>query len=236
MKTMTKLFGLSASLLALSAVGCGDDGVDGEGGSDTTSSSNVSSSSNSSNSSSSTSSSSSGMPVPNVPTLGNQIDRMGRAAINTATTTTFADDATRNAAEDAYNADDNIATWVGDYAAAAAFSLGVLDSLDATCGNGSGAGGSTAADAYGTVATVLTTDYIAVKGDAMGGCDNSYLSVELGVLTMTPNDLCGGRTPAHDSIATTYTVVAGVPFDDGLTAPSKSQVETFPYLAPVPAN
>jgi hypothetical protein len=174
------------------------------------------------------------MPDPPVPQLGNQIDRMGRAAINTATTQTFADDATRNAAEDAYNADDDIVTWTGDYAADAAASLGILDSLDAQCGNGSGAAGSTAADAYQTVSLVLTTDYIAVKGDAPGGCENSYLSIEGALLTMMPNDLCGGRSPAHDSIAVTYTVVAGVPFDDGVTAPDHSLVETFPYLAPVP--
>jgi len=113
--------------------------------------------------------------------------------------------------------------------------LGVLDSLDANCGNQPGAGGSTAADAYGTLATVLMHDYLVVKGDAAEGCD-LYLGVEAAFLGVA-NDTCGGRTPAVDSIDSTYSVVAGVfpaPFGDEIDAPAKSQVETFPYLAPAP--
>jgi hypothetical protein len=235
MNTMTKLLGLTLAALSVSAVACGDD--EGSGGSGTTSSSTTTTSAVTTGMGQTTttgSSTSTGMNTPNVPALGNQIDRMGRAAINTAANTTFAPDAQRDPAQDAYNADATIASWGGDYAATAAAQLGVLDSLDATCGNGSAAGGSTMAGAYGTVSTVLANDYLVVKGDAPNGCDGSYLSVELDTLTAMDSGLCGGRKPAHDSIAVTYTVVAGVPFDDGVTAPSKSQVETFPYLAPAP--
>jgi len=63
---------------------------------------------------------------------------------------------------------------------------------------------------------------------------NIYNGVEAASLGVE-NDTCVGRTPADDVIATTYSIVAGVfpaAFDDTITAPSKSQVETFPYLAP----
>lgn len=233
MKNMTSLLGFAVVGLSLAAVACGDDS--GSGGSDTTSSATTTNPTVTTGTGSTTSgSTTTGMPVPDVPVLGNQVDRMGRAAINTAANTTFAPDAERDAAQDAYNADAVVASWGGDYAATAAAQLGVLDSLDATCGNGSGAGGSTEADAYATVALVLSNDFIAVQGDSANGCEDSYLSVELGALTGMDLGLCGGRKPGHDSIAVTYTVVSGAQFDDGVTPPPKSQVETFPYLAPAP--
>jgi hypothetical protein len=175
------------------------------------------------------------METVDLPTLGNQIDRMGRAAINTATTKTFTPDPERNAAEDAYNADDNLATWAADFGPDAGAALGVLDSLDANCGNQPAACMDETAGCYGTLATVLTHDYIVVKGDAAEGCD-VYLGVEAAFLGLA-NDTCGGRKTSVDSIDTTYSIVAGVfpaPFGDEIDVPARAQVETFPYLAPAP--
>jgi hypothetical protein len=241
MKNMTKLLGLSAVGLALSlsSVACGDS-EEGSGGSDTTSSVTTTNPTTTTGSpttttTSSQSSTSTGMMAVDLPTLGNQIDRMGRAAINTATTKTFTPDPERNAAEDAYNADDNIATWAMDFGPDAATALGVLDSLDANCGNQPASCMDEMAGCYGTLATVLTTDYIVVRGDAMEGCD-LYLGVEAAFLGIA-NDTCGGRTTGADVIDTTYSIVAGVfpaPFGDEIDAPPKSLVETFPYLAPAP--
>jgi hypothetical protein len=233
MKNMTSLLVLSAVALSLSAVACGDDG--GSGGSGTTSSSTTTNPTATTGMMNTTTSGSTttGNTIPDVPTLGNQLDRMGRPAINTATIETFSDNTTRGMAEDEYNADANQASWGGDYAPVMAGALGILDSLDATCGNQPAAGMTSDPAAYGTLASVLANDYLVVKGDATEGC-GLYLGVEAAFLGVE-NDTCGGRTPADDVIGTTYSIVAGVfpaPFDDTITAPSKSQVETFPYLAP----
>lgn len=234
MNTMTKLLGLSAVTLTIFAVGCGDS--EGSGGSDTTSSGTTNPTTTTGTpTTSSQSSTSTGMMATDLPVLGNQIDRMGRAAINTATTKTFTPDAVRDPAEDAYNADDNIATWAADFGPDAAAALGVLDSLDGVCGNQQAACDDETAGCYGTLATVLTNDYIVVKGDATEGCD-VYLGVEAAFLGFA-NETCGGRTTGADVIDQTYSVVAGVfptPFGDAIAAPPKSLVETFPYLAPAP--
>src|SRR5262245_42183811 len=51
-----------------------------------------------------------------IPTLWQQVDRMGPPAINTATNNTFTDDATRGMAEDAWNANATQTDWVASFA------------------------------------------------------------------------------------------------------------------------
>ena len=71
-------------------------------------------------------------PTPLPPTLlGTQIDRMGRAAINTALNHAFDPDAgSAGAAKNAYNADLDVPAWPATYAAEFATNLAILDSLD----------------------------------------------------------------------------------------------------------
>jgi Domain of unknown function (DUF4331) len=174
-----------------------------------------------------------------LPTLGKQIDRVGRPAINTATDETFisiatkvpSTDALRNAGEDAYNADGDDTNWA-TYKPTIAANLAVLDALDAAnpagCGNqllcGTTAAPVTTAGCYDALAGLLAADTLWLTTKTTGTCA-TYLALEQGL------DDCGGRRPTDDVIATTYTVVSGAPsFDDGVTDPGFHQ-NTFPYLA-----
>ena len=70
-----------------------------------------------------------GPPAP--PTLGTQIDRMGRPTINTALNHPFDNDpVAKGAAKDTYNQDTNQSGWVAAYGPQIAGNLGILDSLD----------------------------------------------------------------------------------------------------------
>jgi hypothetical protein len=175
--------------------------------------------------------------LPNVPTLGMQIDRKGRPAVNTALNNTFTDDATRGAAEDAWNANSNPANWLTDHVMDVRAGLAIIDALNA--GNASdGCGDQVGFGALGnpnylTLATVITNDFLIVKGDAADGC-TSYLGVEAGpdALGLSTVDDCGGRKPDYDVIAVSFTVLTGAAaFDDGIAAGPAAMVTTFPYLA-----
>lgn len=121
MKTITTLFAVAA----LTLIACGDNnkvqndappsGSDGSG-------SNV-------------------LP-PAPPALGNQIDRLGRPAVNTALNHVF--DGTNGvpsgsalAAKDEYNTNGAMGTWMSSYVREFALNLAILDALDTgVCGNG----------------------------------------------------------------------------------------------------
>ena len=216
-KTM-KFAALALGSFAMMAVACGDH--TGSGGRATTSSTTTTG----------TDTTGTGGGMPMVPALGTQIDRMGRPAINTATIMTFAGDDERGPAQNEYNSNPAPTDWATDYVATIAGSLGVLDSLDATCGNQLTCA-DTAAGCYDTNATVLSNDYLIVKGNATQGC-NTYLAVEANFLGVT-NDDCGGRVPKYDVIETSYSALAGVGlagFDDTIAVPPHAQIEQFPYL------
>jgi hypothetical protein len=76
--------------------------------------------------------------IPAAPTLGAQIDRMGRPAINTALNHAFDPNAGAGAAKDAYNQDEAMGNWPTMYAAQFAGNLAILDALDTglTCSLG----------------------------------------------------------------------------------------------------
>ena len=198
--------------------------------------------------------------VPPPPEPLAQIDRMGRPAINTALSGTFvianemgvvqtvSTNATREAAEDAYNADGLPSNWDSNQGMFAA-NLAILDSLDTgvgglsnadACGNQPGYAGGACAGAgtcYALIATVLSDDVLWV--DTAGvGCSaaaapfgSGYLAVEFNALGVT-NTGCGGRRPIDDVIDVTYGVVAGVPgmFGDNVAPPAGLHPELFPYL------
>jgi hypothetical protein len=189
-----------------------------------------------------------GNPPP--PTLGAQIDRFGRPAVNTALNHSFDPDAaTAGLAKDKYNADTDAGAWVAAYSPEFQKNLAILDSLDTTadggpgCGNQPFANNEAGAMRYATLAGVLADDRLWIN-TAATTC-SQYLGVELIATGVLPNDggveggptnECGGRKLPYDVIQTTYSIVAGVGltgFGSGVDAgPSKTSGTTFPYLAP----
>ncbi len=167
----------------------------------------------------------------NAPSLGLQIDRMGRPAINTALNATFdADMARKDAAKDAYNAagPDKWTTFEVEMRK----NLAILDSLDGNCGNQLLAG--KGADRYATLASVLANDEIFVN-TASGTC-GVYLGVEARAVAIPGvPDNCGGRTPLEDVIDRSYSVLAAgilTGVDDTITKDDATHdITTFPWLA-----
>jgi Domain of unknown function (DUF4331) len=177
-----------------------------------------------------------GNPTP--PTLGKQIDRIGRPAINTALNHTFdPNDTTKEPAKDAYNGDLTPTNWANAYGAEFAANLAIFDGLDTVCGNQLGysvsdAGGSP----YATLAGVLANDWL-MMDTTKTSC--GYLGVEAPLVGLgTAN--CGGRPLDNDVMDASYSglaagtdgFVAGVPaVGDGIAANDVAFTQTFPYLA-----
>ena len=260
MRTTTTLSLCAIAISGLVFAACGDD--TGTGGAAAASGSTVAASSTHSvsvASGSSTKASSGAGPTsgststgggfPVAPAIGDQIDRMGRPAINTALNQTFLDvtttppslstDAARAAAEDDYNANDDPATWAATYTPTFAAQLAALDSLDSGTANGNDgcsnqllAGDHDDPNAYNALAGALTGDFLWVKTGATT-C-GAYLGVEASVL-ISPNDDCGGRRQSDDVIKTSYSaLISGTltTVDDGITHPDNASQATFPYYAP----
>jgi hypothetical protein len=176
---------------------------------------------------------------PTPPTLGTQIDRMGRPAINTALNHTFdpACTTTTCPAKDTYNSDNTPTHWATNVPQFEA-NLAIYDGLDTTCGNQAGFGALGNAN-YATLATVLAGDELWVN--TAGTTCVQYLAVEFGALGITNTD-CGGRTPNENTIDLTFNAVAGTltpgtlpdnpgPVTNGIKAPSSPASSTFPYLS-----
>jgi len=189
---------------------------------------------------------------PAAPTVGAQIDRLGRPGVNTALTDPFWDtmgDGTGKAAhqakQDAYNQNSDPTTWATQFAGAMKASLGVYDSLDqdvvapaASCGNQAGFGALSMSDYTVLGGIVLPDDQLYVNTGS-GTC-SQYLGVELAVLGVANTD-CGGRSPLYNTIDLTYAAFAnatlalmspvpnlnGVPQDSDGTA----SISAFPFLA-----
>ncbi len=172
---------------------------------------------------------------PSPPKIGAQIDRMGRAGVNTALTDPFSTvpGQTSDQVKDVYNAAKDPSAWVsmfvgGPVGNLIAGNLAILDALDGVCGNQPFAkpGTPPPADRYKPLATVLADDQLYVNTSA-GTC-NSYLAVE----TSVAND-CGGRTPLYNTIDVTYAVVAGsATVVNGITrdADGNASLTAFPFL------
>jgi hypothetical protein len=181
------------------------------------------------------------------PLLGAQIDRMGRAGVNTALTDPFWDDGTQTDTDhriklDKYNAANNPATWKDVELAPGKKTsdlikgnLAVYDALSGT-GNGTmtddGCGSQLAFGAnyrgtvypnYTLLTTVLTDDRLYVNTGS-GTC-STYLAVEAAELGIANTD-CGGRTPTYNTIDITYSALAtttavcttACPVSSGVTA------------------
>ena len=165
---------------------------------------------------------------PTAPTIGTtQLDRMGRAGVNTALTDPFYTDKTAHGVkQDAYNqAPQSMWPTFADQFATA---LGVFDGLDGICGNqplaATSAGDGGAAGEYGALAGILANDQLLLD-TTVASCDptKNYLAVEVGVILSSPPTSCGGRTPLDDAIDVTYAALSGgilsmVPVVNGVTA------------------
>ncbi|MEZ4371366.1 MAG: DUF4331 family protein [Polyangiaceae bacterium] len=160
---------------------------------------------------------------PAAPTLGAQIDRMGRPAVSTALIQPLGDNPAKDAAKDDFNSKTpaDAATFVPEIKA----SLGYYDALDTVCNNQAffGLGGGT----YDALAGVLAADFLRVD-TSLGEC-NVYLGVENPAVT----DQCGGRTLTMDVIDASYTSLSGAAVGDGIASDADgNQTATFPFLAP----
>lgn len=234
MKTALRLF-LVFSALSSMVIAAGCDGDDGDGSTTTTTTTTSTSMGGSGGTGGTGGAGGSGgagggMAVM-VPELGTQIDRFGRPAINTALNHTFdPDPATKDAAKDNWNMAPP-GEW-NTYVSEIAYNLGILDSLDATCGNQLLADNNAGADRYLGLATILSDDRLWVKLGA-ATCVQ-YLGVEANAAGFANND-CGGRRLGDDVIDRSYSFLAAGPLGaigDTISAdPVKTGGTTFPYLS-----
>lgn len=173
-------------------------------------------------------------PPPAVPTvLARQIDRMGRAGVNTALVSPLKAAGPRGADRDAYNAAlrPNWGTFKDNIRA----SLAVYDGLDTTCGNQLLANTAEVGPArYDPLADALADDRIYLNS-SRGTC-TQYLGVELNATGLVPNSDCGGRTPNYDSIDVTFTALGSTlaaPLGDNVNSDNVvHSVTAFPFLSP----
>ncbi|MGE0326197.1 MAG: DUF4331 family protein [Polyangiaceae bacterium] len=160
---------------------------------------------------------------PAAPTLGAQIDRMGRPAVNTALIQPIGDNPAKDAAKDDFNA--KTPADFADFVAEISASLAVMDSLNTVCGDQAFYDMTTG---YATLATVLASDALLLN-TSQGTCDD-YLAVE----TMAAGQ-CGGRALGMDVIDASYSVLAGggAMVGDGIASDADAnQTATFPFLGP----
>jgi hypothetical protein len=167
-----------------------------------------------------------------------QIDRMGRAGVNTALTNPFfresvpSEESQHETIVDDYNAAKDPSQWVAEFSSLIASNLAILDSLDRVCGNQVLAGPAPVAGRYKALADILADDQLYVN-TASGTC-NQYLAVEANAIGIANAD-CGGRTPLENTIDVTYSVVAvgaltGV--TNGITSDTDgtASLTAFPFL------
>jgi hypothetical protein len=181
-----------------------------------------------------------GATQPALPTLGAQIDRMGRPAINTALNHTFDPNATTaNTAKDDWNKNADVASWRTTFTAEVSRNLAVYDGLDTVCGNqvlaSADAGATTNLQKYGTLGAALADDRLFLNTG--GTTSDQYLAVELAATGLAPAAATdrGGRTLPMDVIDITYSALAAgvlTGVTDGVGADAtKTGGTTFPYLA-----
>jgi len=158
---------------------------------------------------------------PAPPTLGAQIDRMGRPAITTALIAVLASGPARNAEKDAYNHAPDAAAWRTTMLQnnvtierELANNLAVFDALDkglstpmAGCQSALKYTGPPGPMSYVAEADLFADDQLYV--DTSKGSCTSYLALELeqasgGSISHTT---CGGRTLRHDVIDLTYSLL-----------------------------
>lgn len=194
---------------------------------------------------------------PPPPTLGVQIDRLGRPAINTMLIGLLTTPAAAQAArKDAYNHAPDPATWATTLLEPGvtieqdlAVSLAVFDALDkglpitkAGCGNAMSYAGPANPASYQPAAELLADDELYV--DTSRTTCNVYLALEIEQVSAGSfvHTTCGGRTLTHDAVDVTYSMLAasyngldpvdlGPKLHDGVAAHTDVK-DTFPFLGP----
>lgn len=182
---------------------------------------------------------------PSKPALGaTQVDRMGRAAVNTALTNPFGlvTGKSTDQSKDEYNAMKDPAGWSAAFKGEIQTHLAIFDGIDGNCGNQLAAAATASATRYAALAGVLADDRLYVRTDKTK-C-GLYLAAEADAVGLTTNNGdCGGRTPVEDTIKETYSLlVIGAPtgITDGLPttgttglgadAEGGANATSFPFL------
>jgi hypothetical protein len=197
-----------------------------------------------------------GIPAP--PVLGAQLSRAGRPVVKRALIGPFADEATRAAAWQAYDRASDPASWkttqvrpgvtiAGELAA----NLAVFDAIDkglvvpnrtlAGCGNAFRYAAPPSAQSYAGGAEIFADDQLYI--DTAKPTCGVYLALEIELASAGTfvHAACGGRTPAHDVVDATYSVLgSGTDALDpanGLSGrisdavgPHSDTSESFPFL------
>ena len=172
---------------------------------------------------------------PAAPTLGAQIDRMGRPAVNTALNHGFDSTATATTNKKAYNEQTTLAQWTAQAQVVEFMSnLGIVDVLDTgVCGNAICETGETMAGCAGdcptgngpanvngcgnqamfsgttgylSLASLLAVDHMYL--DTSKAQCALYLAVEFGFVTGGGNTTCGGRAPQYDVIDFSFSMLS----------------------------
>ncbi|MCA1829203.1 MAG: hypothetical protein ABR567_09380 [Myxococcales bacterium] len=179
------------------------------------------------------------------PAIGaTQIDRMGRAGVNTALTDPFGviPGITSDEAKDQYNAATDPAQWASKFKARIATHLAIYDFVSQCQGKQLAAGSTVAAGRYDALAGVLADDQLYVRTSS-STC-GLYLAAEADATGLTTNNGdCGGRTPTEDTIKETFSLLfLGKPtgITDGLPVGASGlgtdddgngvNATTFPFL------
>jgi len=137
-----------------------------------------------------------------------QIDRMGRAGVNTALTDPFGviPGMTADQAKDQYNAASDPAQWVSKFKGPIATHLAIYDFVSRCQGKQLAAGATVAAGRYDALAAVLADDQLYVRTSS-STCA-LYLAAEADATGLTSNNGdCGGRTPTEDTIKETLSLL-----------------------------
>jgi hypothetical protein len=197
---------------------------------------------------------------PAPPILGAQLDRAGRPLVKTLLIGAYASSASQAALRAAYDAAPDASAWRTTTLAGSvtierelAANLAVFDAFDRGqspanipdpgCGNGLLYGPPASAASYVAAADLLADDQIYV--DTSKATCNVYLELEVQAASggALAHLTCGGRTPSHDVVDVTYSVLAaGVAglnqaaqlaprLRDGVSAHGDVK-ETFPFLGP----
>ena len=146
---------------------------------------------------------------PAKPAIGaTQMDRMGRAGVNTALTDPFGviPGKTTDQAKDEYNAVTDPAQWAAKFKAAIATHLAIYDFPSRCQGAQLAAGPTATAGRYDALAGVLADDQLYVR--TQSSTCALYLAAEADAVGLTSNNGdCGGRTPTEDTIKETFSLL-----------------------------
>lgn len=117
--------------------------------------------------------------IPASPTLGAQIDRVGRPAVNTALNHGFDPTQAGKDAKNAYNQDGNKMSWLTSNATEFAKNLALIDALDSNvCGNGICEAGEAQADPPPAGHMTCTADCLQTNQMGSGnGCGNQAMAI-----------------------------------------------------------